>query len=188
MGCLTDLKKEGKIRMIGASNVSIDEMSEYIEAGQLDANQPRYNLLTRDIEKDVVPFCNKNDIGIVSYMALEHGILTGTVTMETQYGNGDWRSDSGWDPWFSPINRRKVINLLDSWKDLTEKYNCTMAQLAIAWAIHQQGITSVLCGAQKVSEIEENAAAGKIDLENSDLLRMRKEVEAIGGPEPEPGA
>ncbi len=186
MGCLMDLKKEGKIRMIGTSNVSIEEMAEYIKAGQLDANQPRYNLLTRDIEKDVIPFCKKNNVGIISYMALEHGILTGTVTMDTKYGNGDWRSDSGWDPWFSPINRIKVINLLNSWKDLTEKYNCTMPQLAIAWAFHQDGATSVLCGAQKVSEIVENAAAGKINLENEDLMRMRREVEAIGVPEEEP--
>jgi methylglyoxal reductase len=188
MACLLDLKKEGKIRMIGVSNVGIEEMSEYVKAGQLDANQPRYNLLTRDIEKEIVPFCHENNVGIISYMALEHGILTGTVTMDTQYGNGDWRSDGGWNPWFRPINRKKVIDMLDSWKDITDKHNCTMAQLAIAWTFHQKATTSVLCGAQKVSEIVENAAAGQIKLDEEDLSRMRKDAEAIGEPEEEPEA
>ncbi|RJP26592.1 MAG: aldo/keto reductase [Candidatus Omnitrophota bacterium] len=182
MGCLMDLKAQGKIRAIGVSNVCLDEMKEYEAHGVVDTNQPRYSMFCRGIEKDILPYCIDHRISTLSYMSLEQGLLTGKVTMDRQFDKNEWRSNEQWNPWFKPANRKRVLDLLASWKDLTVKYDCTLAQLAIAWTFHQPGVTHVLCGARTQTQAMDNAKAGSLALEPADVDRIRNEVIALGEP------
>ena len=176
MACLMDLRKEGKIRAIGVSNCTTDQMDEYRAAGALVSNQPRYSILDRAIEKELLPYCRRHDIAVLAYSPLEQGLLTGKIGMNTTFGADAFRNQL---PWFAPDKRRQVLDMLAGWDSLTRKYACTLSQLAIAWTIAQPGLTVALCGARKAANAIENAGAGAIELAAEDVARMRSDAEAI---------
>jgi methylglyoxal reductase len=179
MECLLRLKEEGKIRAIGASNVDVAQVEEYRKTGVLDAIQPRYSMLDREIEADLLPYCAGNNISTLVYSPLEQGLLTGRIGMDRQFEPGEFRNNI---PWFAPVNRKRVLDMLAGWDDLTEKYRCTLSQLVIAWTVEQPGVTHALCGARKAEHSRENAAAGDLVLEQEDIARIRRDVEALGSP------
>ena len=176
------LKEQGKIRAIGVSNVSLDELKENVRCGAIASDQFRYSMLHREAEQDILPYCAQNNIGTLTYMSLEQGLLTGKVGMDRQFAPGEFRSNSAWNDWFIPANRQRVLNLLASWRDLTNKYHCTLSQLVIAWTAAQPGVTHVLAGARNHTQLSENAKAGELELQPADLMRIRKDVTALGEP------
>lgn len=180
MECLVRLKEEGKIRAIGASNVDIGHIRQYQAAGVLDAIQPRYSMLDRAIERDLLPYCGEHRISTLVYSPLEQGLLTGRIGMDYVIAPGEYRGNI---PWFAPANRRKVLDMLAGWKGLAGKYDCTLSQLVIAWTVAQPGVTFALCGARKAAHSSENAAAGSLALDEADLRKMRTDVENLGDPE-----
>jgi len=180
MQCLMKLKEEGKIRAIAASNVDLDHIKQYQAAGILDAIQPKYSMLDREIEKEILPHCLASGISALAYSPLEQGLLTGKIGMDQTFPDGVYRNQI---PWYSPQNRKKVLNLLEGWSDLLTKYNCSLSQLVIAWTMAQEGITFVLCGARKEAHVSDNVGAADLELEVADLGRIRQDVEALGAPE-----
>lgn len=179
MACLLKLKEEGKIRAIGASNVSIEEIQEYQSVGVLDAVQPKYSMLDRTIEQDLLPFCINHTISTLAYSPLEQGLLTGKFGMEYVLDKDSARNNI---PWFHLQNRQNVLDMLTHWNDLTEKYEYTLGQLVIAWTVAQPGITYVLCGARKPEHAKANARAGEMTLSHEDMERMRHDVLLLGEP------
>ncbi len=179
MGCLMELKRQGKIRAIGVSNATPAQMDEYRAAGELDSLQPRYSMLDRAIEKDILPYCRAHGISVLAYSPLEQGLLTGAIGMDRTFGPAEIRSRG---LWFRPANRRRVLDMLAGWRDLTEACGCTLGQLVIAWTVQQPGVTFALCGARRAGQARENARAGDLVLREADLARMRRDVEALGGP------
>lgn len=179
MGCLLKLKEQGKIRAIGASNVSIEEIQAYQAVAVLDTIQPRYSMLDRTIEEELLPFCIDNNISTLAYSPLEQGLLTGKFTMDYVIDKDNTRNGR---PWFRPENRQRVLNLLSQWHDLTEKYDCTIGQLVIAWTVAQAGISFVLCGARHAEHAIANARAGDITLSDIDIRRIREDVLSLGAP------
>ena len=176
MACLMELRKQGKIREIGVSNCTPEQMDEYRAAGVLASNQPRYSILDRAIESGLLPYCRKHDIAILAYSPLEQGLLTGKIGMGTAFDAEAFRNKL---PWFAPEKRQRVLKMLAGWHPLTEKYACTLSQLVIAWTIAQPGLTVALCGARKVANAIENAGAGAIALAPEDVALMRRHAEAI---------
>ena len=180
MQCLMKLKEEGKIRAIAASNVDLEHIKQYQAAGVLDAIQPRYSMLDREIETEILPYCLANDISTLDYSPLEQGLLTGKIGMDQTFAEGVYRNQI---PWYAPQNREKVLNMLEGWSDLLAKYNCSLSQLVIAWTVAQEGITFVLCGARKEAHVSDNVRAADLELEAADLSRIRQDAEALGAPE-----
>ncbi|HBI15330.1 MAG TPA: aldo/keto reductase [Desulfobulbaceae bacterium] len=179
MACLLKLKEQGKIRAIGASNVNVSQIREYQAVGLLDAIQPRYSMLDRAIEEELLPYCVEQNISSLVYSPLEQGLLTGAIGMDRTFSPGEYRNNI---PWFAPVNRRKVLAMLAGWRPLTEKYRCDLAQLVIAWTVAQPGVTFALCGARKPEHSRRNAAGGTLVLAAEDITTMRREVEALGEP------
>lgn len=182
MACLLELKDQGKIRAIGVSNVTLDELKEDVQHGEVASDQLRYSLLYRDAERDILPYCIEHNIATLTYMSLEQGLLTGKVGMDKVFSPGDFRTNADWNPWYALENRRKVLDMIHGWKDLTEKYNCNLAQLVIAWTAAQPGVTHVLCGARTAEQMRQNAAAGDIRIAPEDAARMRGDAEGLGVP------
>ncbi|MCX7010289.1 MAG: aldo/keto reductase [Kiritimatiellaeota bacterium] len=180
MACLLDLKQQGKIRSIGASNVTTAEMTDYRCCGALDVCQPRYSLLDRRIEADILPYCHQNKISTLVYSPLEQGLLTGKLGMDKKFTADEFRNRIAW---FKPANRARALAMLAGWKDLTGKYNCTTGQLVIAWTIAQPGVTCALCGARKAADAIENAGAGAVHLDAADIARIRRDAVALGAPQ-----
>lgn len=182
MACLLKLKQEGKIRAIGVSNVSVAELQENLSCGPMASDQFRYSMLYRSPENDILPFCAKQQVATLTYMSLEQGLLTGKVGMDRVFSPGEFRNSAAWNPWYLPANRKRVLDLLADWKDLTDKYGCTLAQLVIAWTAAQPGVTHVLCGGRNVQQVAENARSGELKLEAEDMQRIRNQVVALGEP------
>lgn len=176
MDALMTLKQQGKIRAIGASNVTSDLIRGYCKYGQLDVIQEKYSLLTRRIEKQLLPTCRELGVSVQAYSPLEQGLLTGKVTMETTYPEGSTRNSN---PSFRPERRAQAIRLLEGWQDLTEKYHCTTAQLVIAFTAKMIPGLHVLCGARTPEQAAENAGALHIKLAGADAVRMKWDVDAI---------
>ncbi|HNR35645.1 MAG TPA: aldo/keto reductase, partial [Candidatus Hydrogenedentes bacterium] len=103
--------------------------------------------------------------------------------MDRVFDPNEFRSNEAWNAWFKLVNRPKVLAMLAGWKDLTDKYACTLAQLTLAWTAAQPGVTHVLCGARTPAQAEQNAAAGTLVLDAVDIARMRNDALALGDPE-----
>lgn len=179
VACLLALKDQGKIRAIGASNVTVSDMAEYQDAGELSVCQPRYSMLDRAAEAEVLPWCREHDVSTLAYSPLEMGLLTGKIGMDRQLTEEEFRNTI---PWFRLENRQKVLDMLSGWQDLCGAHQCTTAQLVIAWTIAQPGLTCALCGARRAENVIENAKAGEIHLDQATLARMRLDVDALGEP------
>jgi methylglyoxal reductase len=182
MAVLLKLKEQGKIRAIGVSNVSLDELKENVRCGAIASVQFRYSMLHREAERDVLPYCTQYHLATLTYMSLEQGLLTGKIGMDRQFAPGEFRSNTFWNDWLVPVNRQRVLNLLASWNELTTKYDCTLSQLVIAWTAAQPGVTHVLAGARNLTQLRENAKAGELALDPVDLKCIREDVIALGEP------
>jgi methylglyoxal reductase len=185
MACLMKLKAQGKIRAIGVSNVTPAELAENCAHGEVASNQFRYSMLHREPERDILPMCRERGLATLTYMSLEQGLLTGKVGMDRTFGPGEFRNNTAWNPWYLKRNRRRILDLLAGWSDLTAQHGCTLAQLVLAWTASQPGVTHVLAGARDAKQAEENARAGALLLDEVTLTRMRRDVKALGEPERE---
>jgi methylglyoxal reductase len=182
MAVLLKFKEQGKIRAIGVCNVSLEELKENLRCGGIVSDQFRYSMLHREAEADILPFCAQHQIATLTYMSLEQGLLTGKIGMDRVFKPTEFRSNTHWNDWLIPVNRKRVLDLLASWKDLTDKYACTLSQLVIAWTAAQPGVTHVLAGGRNLAQVSENAKAGDLTLEAADLARIRRDVIALGAP------
>lgn len=176
MELLNELKKEGKIRAIGAANVTADHIREYLKYGQLDIVQAKYSILDRQVEEEIIPLCKKHGITLQAYSPLEMGILTGTIGKDYVAPKGTARYGK---KWFQSENLAKVVDMMDKWKPLCEKYNCTISNLAIAWILAQGEFVNVLSGSTTPAELEENIKAINIELSAEDVQYMRNLAEEI---------
>jgi methylglyoxal reductase len=182
MACLTELKHEGKIRAIGVCNVTTGELEENCSHGAVASDQFRYSMLNRQPEADILPLCKAHNIATLTYMSLEQGLLTGKVGLDRVFQPTEFRSNADWNPWYLPANRKRVLDLLGGWNDLTRQYDCTLAQLVLAWTAAQPGITHVLAGGRTRAQVEENVKAADLILAPADLQRLRRDLEALGEP------
>jgi myo-inositol catabolism protein IolS len=154
MEAMNKMKEQGKIRAIGLSNFSLAQMKEAMQYGQIDVIQPCYSLLWRFIDRDILPFCIENNIGVVTYSSLAQGMLTGAIKEDTVLEDG--RSHA---PLFLPQWRKGCLEITDALKPIGEKYGMTQAQVALNWVIRAKGITSALVGGRNAKEVVENAKA-----------------------------
>ncbi|RKY70873.1 MAG: aldo/keto reductase [Candidatus Latescibacterota bacterium] len=179
MACLLKLKDEGKIRAIGVSNVTVEQLIKYRKIGVVDSDQELYSMLDRKIETGLLPYCRKHKIAMLAYSPLAQGLLTGKVGPERKFAEGDQRNDS---PRFSVENRRKIAAMLDEFKPIAEGHSISLAQLAIAWTVSQPGMTHALCGARNPAQAIENAAAGDVVLsdEEQQVINQAIDVHAAG--------
>lgn len=182
MACLTQLKDQGKIRAIGVCNVTIPELEENVRHGEVSSDQFRYSLIYPAPEADILPYSKEHGIATLTYMSLEQGLLTGKVGMDRKFAPSEFRANDAWNPWFKPENRPKVLAMIAKWRDLTEKYRVSLAQLVLAATAARPGVTHVLCGARTMKQAVENAAAGSLEIDPKDVQRMADDAAGLGTP------
>lgn len=169
MKTLLDLKREGKIRAIGASNCTVDQLESYRKVGLLDSTQEKYSLLDRELEKDYLPFTQRNNIAMLAYSPLANGLLTGKIGPNRQFPPDDLRYNN---PRFSVESRRTVQSFLNQIQPIAAGHQATLSQIVIAWTLAQPGVTHALVGARDAEQAIENARAGEITLSPRDLQRI----------------
>ncbi len=175
MEALEALKQQGKIRSIGASNTSVDEVRAYVAAGQLDAIQEEYSMVKRDIEGTLLPVCRENGVSVLSYSSLALGLLSGKIGPDREFTGDDQRKDN---PRFSMANRQKVADLMATIAPIAEGHDATLAQTVIAWTVQQPGITFSLCGARDAAQAVENAKAGRLRLTEAEIAEIDTQARA----------
>ncbi len=164
---LEKLKKQGKIRAIGVSNVTLDHLKAY---GDIDSDQESYSMLDRQIEQNGIrDYCREHNIAILAYSPMARGLLTGKLTEDRVFNEGDQRKDN---PLFSVERRKKINAMLAEFTNIARAHNATTTQIVIAWTFNQPGITHVLCGARTPQQAIENAQAGSIKLTPAEIASV----------------
>ncbi len=177
MEALVALKQQGKIRAIGVSNVTVEELQRY---GQVASAQEKFSLLDRSlIEKGVVDHCQKHGIAILSYFTLEQGLLTGAMSPERSFPEGDTRRTN---PLFAKESIARVNAVVGELRPYAEKYGATLSQLVLALTATQPGITHLLVGARDVAQARENARAGRLRLSDEDVSAMNTIAAKLAAP------
>jgi aryl-alcohol dehydrogenase-like predicted oxidoreductase len=149
---MATLFKQGKIRAIGVSNFSPEQMNEFGLVAPIHAAQPPYNLFEREIEKDVLPYCASEGIAVLAYGAICRGLLSGRMNPDTTFEGDDLRRT---DPKFQPPRFRQyldAVRLLDRFA--RDNYAKRVIHLALRWVLDQPGVTSALWGARHPGQLE----------------------------------
>ena len=155
-GALRDILTSGKIRAVGTSNLSFDELKRFHSVCELSAFQPAYNMLQREIENEIVPWCLENNVSLMVYWPLLKGLLAGKLPRDHVFQPGDGRPKY---PLFQGEEWQRNQDFVDALRLIAEDANRSVAQVVVNWTIHQPGITSALCGAKRAYQIEETAGA-----------------------------
>jgi len=175
MGTLLDLKMQGKIRAIGVSNCTVDQVRQYRAAGPVDAAQEQYSLLHRDLEREYLPYCARNHMAMLVYSPLANGLLAGKVDPDRIFPEGDLRRRN---PMYSRESRVRVREMFGRLQPVARKYGFTEGQLAISWTLAQPGVTHALVGARDARQAEENAWAGSVTLAAADVIAVMEAAQA----------
>jgi len=176
MEALEILIKNGKIRAGGVCNYSVELMKEAAAAFKLTSSQVPYSMVNRNIEKDIVPYCIENNIGILAYSPLQRGLLTGKMKPGHIFNDGDSRPAT---PYYKEPNFTKILGLLDKIKPIADDRNITLSQLVLNWTIQQPGITCALAGARNPVQVLDNIGATDFSLSCEEISRINKLIADI---------
>lgn len=159
---------EGKVRFGGVSNFRTKHMVRAQAINNIASLQPPYSMLRRAIEKSEMKYCRTNEIGIVAYSPMQSGLLTGKFD-RSRLNDNDWRAKAGE---FNEPNLSINLAFAKSLAPIAAKYDKTIAQLALAWVLRKQDITSAIVGARRPSQVEEivGGTGWKIEMEDLDLI------------------
>ncbi len=158
MRALEDAKSAGKIRHTGVSNFSPEMMAQCREYSPIVTNQIGYHIFDRRPEAEVMPFIEANDMGVMAYGTLAHGLLTGTWSADHSFGEDDWRANGAnfGLASFGHENLARNISVVEKLKGIAADHGKTVAQLAIAWVLANNNVTVALCGMVEESEVDDN--------------------------------
>jgi aryl-alcohol dehydrogenase-like predicted oxidoreductase len=173
---LDDLVHQGKVRYIGCSNFRAWQLCKALWVSDLhnlvrfDCMQPPYNLLTRDIEYELLPLCASEGVGVCAYNPLAAGLLTGKHDPNKPPAEGtrfalERMGPMYYERYWSATNFEAVTRL----KQIAGEYGLSLAQFALAWAIGNEAITSAICGATSLKQLEENLGATEVKLSKEAL-------------------
>ena len=164
-------RARGKIRAVGVSNFSVEQMRQVAEVGTIDAHQLGYNLLWRFPERDVLPYCAENGIAVVVYSALAHGILSGKYARELAFNPGDQR-------WRILLFREdvwpQVYAAVEQFKDVAHRADCSLTHLALRWLLAQSSVTAVLVSAKNPAQAQANAQMLTVDIPSGALAELEQ--------------
>lgn len=169
MAGLMRLREQGKIRYIGVSNFSPEETKEAMNFGPIVSSQPRYNMLWRDSEDDVLPFCLENGIGVIPHSVLCKGMLAGRHQPGHQFASDDERTRFNF---FQGDYFQEIYDVVQGLKQWSDDHGRDIVQLAIAWTLANPAVTSAIVGAKSAAQVQHNASAADWKLTASDLREL----------------
>jgi aryl-alcohol dehydrogenase-like predicted oxidoreductase len=165
------LRREGKVRNIGVSNFNVAQMERALAIAPITSLQPRYSLLHRDIESEVLPFVARQNIGVIVYSPMASGLLTGAMTPERIAGLpiDDWRRSHS-DFREPKLNRN--LTLVKILETIGQRHGRSPGEVAIAWVLHNQAVTAAIVGARRPEQVRGIVGAGEFRLSPRDLAEI----------------
>jgi aryl-alcohol dehydrogenase-like predicted oxidoreductase len=181
---LAEMVREGKIRHVGVSNYSAEQMAELSKTLPVETLQPPYHLFAREVEDDQLPWCFENDVGVLVYSPLAHGLLTGGIAEDTEFAADDWRSGS---PMFQREALHQNLEVVRRLGEVADEVGCTLSRLAIAWTLANPAVDVAIVGSRRPEHIEEAVGALDVDLDERELQWIAGIMEgAVTAPGPSP--
>jgi aryl-alcohol dehydrogenase-like predicted oxidoreductase len=164
---------------VGVSNFTVAQLKDFAEECPIAAYQPPYNMLQRQIESNVLPWCRENGVSVLVYWPLMKGLLAGSILRDHVFAATDTRRKY---PMFHGEEWQKNQDLMDKLRQIASSSGRTVAQLVINWTIHQPGITSALCGAKRPGQIRETAGGAGWRLSGTALAGIERALAERGTP------
>jgi aryl-alcohol dehydrogenase-like predicted oxidoreductase len=171
---LADLKREGKVRWIGVSNFNVQQLRRAQAIAPVTSLQPRYSLVHREIEDEILPYCLSEGIGVIVYSPMASGLLTGAMTRE-RAGNlpqDDWRRGH---PDFTEPSLSHNLALVERIRDIANRHGRSVGEVAIAWTLRHPAVTGAIVGARNARQAEGVMRAGELRLTDDEV----SEIEAF---------
>ena len=176
LSALTDLVRHGKVRYIGCSNLAAWQIMKSLGVSALGhlekfvTLQAYYSLAGRELEREIIPMLDDQKMGLLVWSPLAGGFLTGKFTRDGGADENARRSKFS----FPPVNFERAYDIIDVMAAVGKRYDATIAQIALAWLLHQPAVTSVIIGAKNTAQLKDNLGAVDIKLEDADLRELNK--------------
>lgn len=173
---LDDLVKSGKVRYIGCSNLAAWQLmkalsySTYNKVAKFVSLQAYYTIAGRDLERELVPLLNDQGVGLMVWSPLAGGLLSGKYGRNMQGPEDSRRLNFD----FPPVNKEKAFDIIDVMQPIAQQKGISVAQLALAWLLHQPAVTSVIIGAKKTAQLEDNIKAVDVQLTAEELEKLNE--------------
>jgi aryl-alcohol dehydrogenase-like predicted oxidoreductase len=152
-GVMADLQKEGKVRWIGVSNFSVEQMERAMKIAPVTSNQPPYSMLNRAVESTILPFCEKNNIGVINYAPMHSGLLTGAMSKQrvANFPSDDFRRNA--KNYQEPLLSRNLA-VADFLAKIGHRHGVSAGVVAIAWTLQHSAITAAIVGGRNAKQVE----------------------------------
>jgi aryl-alcohol dehydrogenase-like predicted oxidoreductase len=170
---LAKFQEQGKVRFIGVSNFSVAQMKRVQKIAPITSLQPPYSLLRRDIEKEILPFCLENHIGVINYSPMVSGLLTGKMTAERvkNLPEDDWRKRS---PNFQSPKLERNLALVELLQEIGKEHGVQAGVVAIAWTLRHPAITAAIVGARRPDQVDGVVPAATFRLSDAEAERIER--------------
>ena len=171
---LTDLVRSGKVRYIGCSNLPAWELmrslgvSEHKGLETFKATQSYYSLVGRELERETIPLLDDQGLGLLVWSPLAGGFLSGKFTRDGGTDAGARRATFK----FPPVDESQGFDIIDAMRPIAEAHEVSVAQIALAWLLHKEAVTSVIIGAKRIEQLEDNLAAINVTLTPEEIQRL----------------
>lgn len=165
------LQKEGKVRAIGVSNFNVSQLRRAMAIAPVASLQPPYSLINREAEREILPFCQREQIGVIVYSPMQSGLLSGQMTRErvAHMSEDDWRKH---DEEFQEPRLSRNLALADKLREIALLYQRTPGEAAIAWTLHNPAVTGAIVGARSPQQVDTIIGAAEFRLNELDLAAI----------------
>ena len=172
---LADLKREGKVRWIGVSNFNVQQLRRAQTIAPVTSLQPRYSLVHREIEDEILPHCLSEGIGVIVYSPMASGLLTGAMTREraARLPRDDWRRRH---PDFTEPQLSRNLALVDRLQEIARRHNRSAGEVAIAWTLRNHAVAGAIVGARNAQQAEGVMRAGELRLTDEEVTEIENFV------------
>ena len=150
---LAALQREGKVRWIGVSNFSVEELAKAQSIAPITSLQPPYSLIKRDVEKEQLPWCQREGVGVIVYSPMASGLLTGAMTREraASFPEGDWRKNN---PEFQEPKLSAHLALVERLRAVGVRHGKSPGETAIAWTLRNPAVTGAIVGGRNAKQVD----------------------------------
>jgi aryl-alcohol dehydrogenase-like predicted oxidoreductase len=168
---MAGLRKEGKVRWIGVSNFSAQQLQKVQATAAVTSLQPPYSLIRRDAEKDLLPFCQRDNIGVIVYSPMASGLLTGAMTHErvAKLPDGDWRRGN---PEFHEPKLSQNLAVAERLRAIGARHGKSPGEVAIAWTLRNPAVTSAIVGARNAKQVDGIIGAASLQLTREEISEI----------------
>jgi aryl-alcohol dehydrogenase-like predicted oxidoreductase len=165
------LREEGKVRNIGVSNFDADQMRRALAIAPITSLQPRYSLIHREVEDEILPFAEEENIGVIAYSPMASGLLTGAMTKERieQLPADDWRRSH---PDFQEPLLSRNLRLVRLLRAIGDHHGRSPGEVAVAWVLHHPAVTGAIVGARRPGQLKGIVGAAGLWLKESELAEI----------------